>query len=289
MDYNYLMTSPLIAIMTDFGTQDPYVGILKGVIAGLAPGVQTIDLTHEIPPGDIRRAAVQLWQSVSYFPAGTLFLAVVDPGVGTSRRPMLLQAQVGPSAASYSFAGPDNGLFTFMLQENFQAWEISNPAYMLPGPSKTFHGRDIFAPAAAYLANGIPAQNFGAVICDPVRLALPRLEYTEQHTLAGEVLYADTFGNLLTSLGRFDRQAGGFLEFIPWLPGLDSTNLPIQDMKIKLPDGKLLSLTGTFGEIIPGNCAALIGSSGLIEIASNQASAADLLELRAGETVYLLY
>jgi hypothetical protein len=289
MDYNYLMTSPPIAILTDFGTQDPYVGILKGVIASLAPGVQIIDLTHEIPPGDIWRAAIHLWQSVSFFPPGTIFLSVVDPGVGTSRRSLVLQHEVESSSASYWFIGPDNGLFTFMLQGNFQAWEISNPAYMLPGPSSTFHGRDIFAPAAAYLANGIPGSAFGRGVTNPIQLALPRLEYSQQNILAGEVLFADNFGNLITSLGRFKWLAHRMLNFIPWLPGLDETGLPGQDLKIKLPDGRILPLTNTFGDIPPGSCAGLIGSSGLIELASNQASAASLLKLHGGEIIYLLY
>ncbi len=201
----------------------------------------------------------------------------------------MLQTKTGSPSASYWFVGPDNGLFTFMLHGNFQAWEISNPAYRMPDPSKTFHGRDIFAPAAAYLANGIPGPNFGAAIADPVQLTSPRLEFDQHKTLAGEVLYADTFGNLLTSLGRFQVLADGDLKFIPWLPGLEEISVPGRGLKIKLPDGRYLPLSSTFGEIQPGSCAALIGSSGLIEIASNQASAADLLKLRSGEIIYLLY
>jgi S-adenosylmethionine hydrolase len=283
------MTAPLIAILTDFGNHDPFVGIIKGVIATLAPNLPTVDLTHEIPPGDIRRAAVHLWQAVSYFPAGAVFLVVVDPGVGTSRRSMVLRFEAGSSSNHYWFVGPDNGLITFIARRMFEAWEITNPAYMLPGLSKTFHGRDIFAPAAAYLANGVPGPDFGPAIPNPEQLALPELKYTSPSTLAGEILHADTFGNLLTSLGRFERLENGNTRFIPWLPGLEEKIISSQGQVIRLTDGRLLSMSETFGEIPKGNCAALIGSSGLIELASNQASAADLLKLQSGEHIYLQY
>jgi S-adenosylmethionine hydrolase len=236
------MAAPLIAILTDFGLQDPFAGILKGVIANLAPGVPMIDLAHDIPPGDVRRAAVYLWQSAPYFPAGTIFLAVVDPGVGSSRRPMVLQVVHEHSSMTQWFVGPDNGLFTFMLNGNFNGWTITNPDFMLPGPSKTFHGRDIFAPAAAHLANGVPGPDFGASISDPVRLASPRLEQTGPDDLSGEILFADRFGNLLTSLGRFDRMDGEQLKFEPWLPGLAGIKMRAASVRLKLPDGSSLPL-----------------------------------------------
>ncbi len=283
------MGAPLIAILTDFGTQDPYAGILKGVITSLAPGVPMVDLPHEIPPGDVCRAAFHIWQSAPFFPPETIFLAVVDPGVGTSRRPMVLQAEGEPSSTNRWFVGPDNGLFTFILRENFRAWTIVNPEYMLPDPSKTFHGRDIFAPAAAHLANGVPGASFGPAIKDPVRLARPRLERSQPGELTGEILFADKFGNLLTSLGRFERLEESELKFKSWIPGLESFNLKAKNMQVKLPDGSLLPLVNTFSEIIPGKCAVLIGSSGLLEIVSNQISAATLLKLQPGEIIRLLY
>lgn len=283
------MAAPLIAILTDFGLQDPYAGILKGVIAKLAPCVPLVDLTHEIPPGDVRRAAIHLWQSAPYFPPGTIFLAVVDPGVGTSRRPMVLQVEQKPSLITQWFVGPDNGLFTFMLHGTFQAWTITNPDTMLPGLSKTFHGRDIFAPAAAHLANGVPGPNFGPSLSNPVKLATPRLEQSRPEELSGEILFADKYGNLLTSLGRFERLEEGKVRFEPWLPGLDGADMQAKSVQVKLPDGSPLPLVSTFGDIIPGRCAALIGSSGLLEIASNQTSAANLLKLPRGEIIHLLY
>ena len=148
------MSQPIV-ILTDFGTSDPFTGIMKGVIAGIAPDRPIIDLTNEIPPGDIRRAAVMLWQASPYFPAGSVFLTVVDPGVGTSRRPIFLKTR------DHVFIGPDNGVFTFILGESFQAWELQNPRLTLQNPGMTFHGRDIFAPAAGYAALGTPGPEFG--------------------------------------------------------------------------------------------------------------------------------
>lgn len=283
------MTSPLIAILTDFGTQDPFVGILKGVIAGLAPTIPTIDLTHEIPLGDIRRAALNLWQSAPFFPPGSIFLVIVDPGVGTSRRPILLHTNDGPISTNHWFVGPDNGLFTYMLQGNYQAWEIINPAYALPGPSQTFHGRDIFAPAAAHVANGVNGPDFGPAITDPVKFTLPILEHIRSGEVTGEILYADNYGNLLTSLGCFKHLEVEKLEFSPWLPGLMEASFKSQKFRLKLPDGSLLPLVKTFSEINLGSCAVLIGSRGLLEIAANRSSAADLLGLSRGDTVQLLY
>jgi S-adenosylmethionine hydrolase len=288
-DYNSLMAAPLIALLTDFGTQDAFVGILKGVIAGLAPTVPTIDLTHAIPLGDIRRAAFYLWQSAPFFPPGSIFLVVVDPGVGTSRRPMLLHTTDGPISTNQWFVGPDNGVFTYMLQGNFQAWEIKNPTYALPQPSQTFHGRDIFAPAAAQVANGVNGPDFGPALADPVKFTLPVLEHNQTGQVAGEILSADHYGNLLTSLGCFNQLEEGKLEFFPWLPGPAKASLKSLNFRLKLPDGRLLPWVKTFTEISPGGCAVLIGSSGLLEIAANRASASDLLGLSSGDMVQLLY
>ena len=151
--------NPPIVILTDFGTTDPYVGIMKGVITQIAPLTPIIDLTHKITPGDVRQGAVTLWQSINYFPPGSIFLVVIDPGVGTSRRPLILQN--GP----YTFIAPDNGVLSFICGNDPKAWEISNPELSLPNPSITFHGRDIFAPAAAHTSLGVDATEFG----DPIR------------------------------------------------------------------------------------------------------------------------
>lgn len=258
---------------------------MKGVIAKIAPAIPVSDLTQNIPPGDVKRAAINLWQSSAYFPRGTVFLCVVDPGVGTSRRGILVQS------AGHTFVGPDNGLFTFVLHEDSQAWELSNPEYALSKIGSTFHGRDVFAPAAAHAAMGIRGAQFGPGVAKPVSLPLPVLEQEEFGTLRGEVLYADRFGNLLTSLGRFERSAEDGLSFEPWIPvrgkvNLDEKLVP-EDAYIELEDGSRLSWVETFAEISSGDCAFLIGSSGLIEIVSNRQSAKDLLNLEAGASVTL--
>ncbi len=272
-------TAPLIALLTDFGTQDPFVGIMKGVMAGIAPGVPLVDVTHEIPPGEVLHAAVALWQAVPYFPAGTVFLCVVDPGVGTARAAVLVDT---PAAR---FVGPDNGLFTFVLGRKWRAWELENPAYRLPGGSNTFHGRDIFAPAAAHAARGTAGPRFGSERSHPVRLPPPRLGQPVRGGLSGEVLYADRFGNLLTSLGRFREAEHGWV-FSPWVGELQERTLLPEG--VRLPDGRKLPLVRTFGQLAEGECGALVGSSGLLEIVANRASAREILGLGRGDRITLI-
>ena len=272
-----------ISILTDFGTHDPFVGIMKGVIQSIAPGATTIDLTHELPPGDIQRAAVTLWQSLPYFPKGTVFLVVVDPGVGTSRRGMITQKD------GYTFVGPDNGVFSFVLDRQDQAWELTNPDFMLPTPRSTFHGRDIFAPAAAHAVKGISASRFGQEFQDLVWLPDPKLDSASPGELHGEILHADHFGNLLTSLGTFNMDQVGRWQLTSWREGGKPLSIPLEEARIRLPDGKILPFEKTFGEIPDGQCAGLVGSSGLVEIAANQQSAVNILGLTGGETVTIEY
>lgn len=266
-----------IALLTDFGLQDPFVGIMKGVMAARAPEVRFVDLTHDIPPGDIRRAAVVLWQSVPYFPPGTVFLVVVDPGVGTERKALLLETQ------GYRFVGPDNGVFTFVLGSSWKAWALENPYFRLEHVSTTFHGRDVFAPAAAHAALGVPGEAFGPPVTELVTLPRPRLEL-RQDVLVGEVLMADRFGNVLTSLGRFVPGEDTWL-FSPWL-GSDPI-LPVRLHRLRLPDGTALPLVRTFGELPEGEAGFLVGSTGLIEIVVNRGSAQERFGLAPGQQVLL--
>ncbi len=276
---------PLIAILTDFGTVDPFTGIMKGVIARITPVAKVVDLTNNIPPGDVKRAAVNLWQSCPYFPLGTIFLCVVDPGVGTSRRAILMDS------GGYIFIGPDNGIFTFVMAEDARIWELSNPDYALPVSSSTFHGRDIFAPAAAHVARGVSGSEFGPAIHEPVSLPLPRLEAPEPDILIGEILYADRFGNLLTGLGRFERDNDDLLVLDSWLSHLTKKILTarfrIDELIITLEDGSILTWVNAYAEIPPDECAFLLGSSGLIEIVSNRESAEQILDISSGDTVTL--
>ncbi len=281
------MRIPQIAIMTDFGLGDPFVGIMKGVIAGINPDARTVDLTHLIPPGDVRRAAVQLWQAVPFFPAGTIFLVVVDPGVGTRRRGMLAHA------GDHFLIGPDNGVFTFILGESQQVWALDDRRFQLGGPSATFHGRDIFAPAAAYCSLGYALDEFGPRINNPVRLPDPRLRFFGTGRIEGEVLFADHFGNLLTSLGRFTRgeNSEGEADFLPWLPasGISNQKVDLARATLSRVTGQTLRFARTFSEVPKGECAAIIGSSGLVEIVANGVSAADILQLGHGAPVSLAW
>ena len=201
---------PLIALITDFGDSDPFVGIMKGVIHGISPGIEMIDIAHNIPPGDIQRAAVMLWQSKPYFPAGTIFLSVVDPGVGTKRRGLISYSQ------GQIFIGPDNGIFSFVTNESSQHWELENQEYQLFQPGTTFHGRDIFAPAAAYKARGVKSSDFGLAVSKIVQLQKPQFRLG-QHNFLGEILHWDRFGNMLTTLGKFVQTDAITFSIDPWL------------------------------------------------------------------------
>ncbi len=274
------MPAPIV-ILTDFGLQDPYVGIMKGVIL---QRVQTtlVDLVHDIPPGDIRQAAFVLWQSLDHFPEGTVFLAVVDPGVGSHRLPVIAESQ------GYRFVAPDNGLLTYVATLETRAWALANPAFHLPIPSATFHGRDIFAPAAAYAARGVPGRAFGPMVPSLRRIPLPAWRLEGRHMLRGEVLHADRFGNVITSLGAFRRSGSDWMLF-PW-PETRAQQEPVYFIPaaVRLPDGRLLPVVRTFADIPPDETAALVGSSGMIEIAANRQSAAAMLDLKPGDSVVLL-
>lgn len=270
-----------IALLTDFGSRDPFVGIMKGVIVDINPDVQLIDLNHQIPPGDIRRAAINLWRSAAFFPKGTIFLVVVDPGVGTHRRPVIIQTE------DFTFVGPDNGVFSYVVEGEFEAWTLSNPKLGLPNPGMTFHGRDLFAPAAAHASRGIAGADFGDAVPSLVRLPEPKLESLSPELMRGEILHADHFGNLLTSLGTFTPEGSDSWKFQPWIGDAQPIFMALMSTQLQLPNGDFLSWVNTFGEIPEGECAALIGSSGLIEIAANRASAADLLQLTSGDMLTL--
>ncbi len=272
-----------IILMTDFGTADPYSGILKGVIAKITPHVRCIDLTHEIPPGDILRAAIFLWQSRAYFPENSVFLSIIDPGVGTSRRALILKSR------EQLFVGPDNGIFSFIFPQT-KIWLI-HPSTITPTPSYTFHGRDIFAPLAAYLALGHQPGEYGTPINEIHRITYPKLECISPRSIIEEILYEDRFGNLITSLGTFSWKDMNILQITPWLP-TEKTAQKVFDIRyarIVLPNSMDLPIVHTYGELEQGKCGCLIGSSGLMEIAANQSRASQILNLQKGDTISLEY
>ena len=256
----------IITLLTDFGSKDTFVGVMKGVIWRIAPQVQIADLTHAIGPQNVLEGALALGISAHFFPHGTVHLAVVDPGVGTPRRP--IAARVG----AHFFIGPDNGLFTAIFekaeQENqpFEIIHLNQPKYWLSGVSHSFHGRDIFAPCAAYLANGTLLQALGTPVNDPVRLALPRPERTSDGWRC-QVVRIDAFGNLGTNL-----------------PG-DLLPAQREGIRVTLRDHPIQGVVQTYAERAAGDLAAMIDSSNNLSIAVVNGNAAQSLRAKVGDVV----
>ncbi|HLJ80509.1 MAG TPA: SAM-dependent chlorinase/fluorinase [Ktedonobacterales bacterium] len=260
---------PLVALLTDFGTRDGYVGVMKGVMLGIAPDVRLVDLTHEIPPQDVWAGAWVLHTSWRAFPQGTVFLCVVDPGVGTGRRPVALRA------GGQLFVGPDNGLFSYVLAEApaERAVMLDKPLYHLPAPSTTFHGRDIFAPCAAHLARSILLDAVGTLVTveSLVRLPLPQPEWRDD-ALVGHVLYVDIYGNLITDFG----------------PARTDAILTMPDMSLRIAGETITERCRTFGEGPQARAFALRDSSGHLAIAMRDGSAAALLGAGVGDDVTIV-
>ena len=255
-----------ITLTTDFGYADPFVGILKGVILGIHAEAQIVDLTHGIPAQNIMAGALALWSSVRYFPPGTIHVVVVDPGVGGDRRPILLQLD-----GNY-FIGPDNGVLSLALENRQPARivHLSNDAYHLQPKSRTFHGRDVFAPVAAHLNRGTPPERFGDLINDLVRLPWPTPNQKE-NVISGEILYIDVFGNLFTNVRERD------------LTGFANEKIVVHLGSIEI---RGLSLNYSEGE--SGNFIALINSWGLLEIARYRNNAATLTGTSIGDRVEIV-
>jgi S-adenosylmethionine hydrolase len=251
--------APIVTLTTDFGTRDAYVAAMKGVVLGIAPHARLVDVSHDVAAHDVTEGALALESAVPFFPAGAVHLAVVDPGVGTARRGLALVSE------GAIFVGPDNGLFTpFLEGHEWRAFELTAAEYRLRSVSRTFHGRDVFAPAAAHLALGVAPERLGPRIDDPVRLHWSSMRETHG-AVAGTVLHIDRFGNLVTSI-----RAEAFEAFGP--------------LSIRLA-GRPLPFVGTYGELTPGQAGALIGGSGRLEIAVREGSAAARLRARRGTPV----
>jgi len=249
---------PVVALLTDFGLHDHYVGVMKGVILGIAPRVTLVDLVHEVPPGDVLAGALHLDAAVDSFPTETLFLAVVDPGVGTARR--ALAARVGP----WRFVLPDNGLLSAVLDRHplRGAWSAEDPSFHLPSPGRTFHGRDVFAPLAAWWVDGTDPSRFGPPIRDPVRIPIPRARPVSDGW-EGEVLLVDRFGNAVTNLPA---------------PPPGSTAHALAGV---------FPAASTYGAVAPGEPLAVTGSTGRLELSVSGGSAARVYGLARGTTVRL--
>lgn len=273
---------PVIALLTDFGTADTYVGVMKGVMLGIRSQTRFIDITHAIQPQNVRQAAFALMNAYSYFPKGTIFLVVVDPGVGSSRRPLIV------SAGGYLFVGPDNGVFSYVLNDWDDATllEPTETRFLLPQISSTFHGRDVFAPLAAHLAADTPLQAMGLVITDPVLLPAPILE-VQTNVLRGEIVHIDRFGNAVTSIGALRWGHEGSLTLLPRFGdhGDDSLVFNAASVTVRAGEANLTGIKRTFAEVRSHEMLAMIGSDGFLEIAVNQGNAAESLGLKAGDVV----
>ncbi len=253
-----------IALLTDFGTRDPFAGVMNGVILGINPDARIIDLGHEVDPGDIRSASFGLRMAFPYFPEGAVFLVVVDPGVGTDRRGIAAEID-----GKYVVC-PDNGLLSWLLHDRKPeaVVELADQRFHLPDVSGTFHGRDIFAPVAAHLSIGVRLSDLGPPVTDPVTFEIPVPAIGAQ-SIQGEIVYIDRFGNLITnidgaSLGR-------------WLSGVPEGRISVQ-----LGSRDIEGISRAYGDVLREHTAALVGSSGFLEIGINQGNAADYLGIGRG-------
>jgi len=255
---------PVIAFLTDFGTQDHYAGTMKGVVMGICPDATLVDVTHDIPPHDVMAGALELAASYKYFPVGTIFVAVVDPGVGSGRR------GVAADTGDYRFVAPDNGVLTAVFRETpaKKIVELTERRYARPTVSRTFEGRDRFAPAAAWIAKGIQLAALGRPLGDIVRLDLPVPE-TDADGIRGVVVRVDRFGNLVTNIDRKSVERLGLDGAIT----IEAAGKPI---------GRLVA---TYAELPADGVGALFGSTDHLELAAPSASAAERLGLGRGAGV----
>ncbi len=258
------MARPIIALLSDFGTHDHYAGTMKGVMLGICPEATLVDISHDLIPHDVLGGALELAASYRYFPAGTIFLTVVDPGVGSSRR------GIAAEAGDYRFVAPDNGVLTAVFSEipPRKVVELTERRYARPTVSRTFEGRDRFAPAAAWLAKGIELSALGRPAGAPVQIEMPS-PHVVGDRLSGQVLRVDRFGNLVTNIDRrtFEKVAQG------------------GSIQIQAGGHDVQRLVATYAEAPAGEICALFGSTDHLEIAANADSASERLRLGRGAEV----
>lgn len=256
------MARPVIALVSDFGVRDHYVGVMKGVMLGICPDAVFVDLSHDIPPQDVMAAALVLEASIPYFPPGAVFLGVVDPGVGTTRRALAV------SSGGRQFVAPDNGLLSavFAQSDGYRAVQLESTVHTLPSVSRTFEGRDRLGPAAAWLACGTPLDALGSPVLDPVALTWPAAQ-VHPHGIDGEVIAVDHFGNLISNVRRAD---------------VERLAAPCD---ISLNGRRIAHYVTTYAEAPVGEACALIGSTDRLEIAVRNGSAASRLAAGIGAAV----
>jgi S-adenosylmethionine hydrolase len=253
---------PIITLLTDFGSRDTYVGQMKGAILAIAPAARLVDMTHELPAGDILAGSLAWMDSVAAFPPGTIHVGVVDPGVGGERRG--IAAEIGP----WRFVFPDNGLATALLQSHtlHRAVELDEPRYWRPAVSPVFHGRDIFGPVAAHWAAGVALEEFGPALASPlVEWELPR-PVIENGVIRGCVLTSDRFGNLRTNIPGKEIVAAASSRRC-------TSETPLPPWTVEIGSVKINGISSYFAETPTGQFCAVIGSHGHLEIAMNQGNA----------------
>jgi S-adenosylmethionine hydrolase len=260
------MLQPILTLTTDFGLSDHYVGTMKGVILSICPRARIVDISHEAAPFAIEEGAYLLAQAYRYFPKKTVHVAVVDPGVGTARRPILMEA------AGQYFIAPDNGVLAMIYaREKHKIRLISSDGYFLQPVSRTFHGRDIFAPVAAHIAAGVPAARMGKLIEDYLRPAFQKPQRTGKRTWAGRILKIDRFGNVITNFHRED------------FPDLER-----QDFHMAIGPHIIDVLAHHYAECGPGELFLIWGSSGYLEVSLAQGSAAGKMKCESGAPAELI-
>lgn len=258
--------SQIITLTSDFGLQDHYVSAMKAAILGIAPEVRLVDVSHEIPAQDIMAGAWVIRNAAFMFPPGTVHLVVVDPGVGTDRKPIVLKVE------DQYFVGPDNGIFSLLYDEfKYKAIKLTNQKYWRKERSRTFHGRDIFAPVAAHLSNGVSLKELGDPVKDLVTYhwAVP---IGDKDGLQGWVIHIDRFGNLITNISE----------------ELLEETIGRRKVRIYVGNTMVDHLVNTFGDVLPGEPAAFIGSSGMLEIGINKGNAAKMLSVDKGAQISLV-
>lgn len=261
---------PIITLTTDFGTNDHFVGALKGVIVDIVPEAQIVDISHAVQAFDVLDGALTISQTYSYFPTGTVHMVVVDPGVGTARRPIIA------SSDGYHFVAPDNGVLSMVYarEERIRVRHITSEHYFRQPVSNTFHGRDVFAPVAAYLAKQVDSDKFGDEIEDYVRFAAPRPKATGENRMRGVILKVDRFGNLITNVTPDDAPAlfAGKAAF-----------------KIVVGSREITEIRTAYAEGAPGEVFGVLGSMGYLEIVANRAAAAQITGAGKGTEVSIFF
>jgi len=264
------LARPIITLTTDFGTNDHFVGVMKGVILEIVPEAEIVDICHAVQAFDVLDGALTISQAYSYFPTRTVHIVVVDPGVGTARRPILA------SSDKYHFVAPDNGVLSLVYarEERMHVRHITSEHYFLQPVSSTFHARDIFAPVAAYLAKEVNALKFGDEVEEYVRFSAPKPKAVDENRLRGVVLKVDRFGNLITNITPQDA---------PMLFGGEA-----KGFKIVVGSREITEIHGTYAEGAPGQVFGILGSMGFLEIAANRGAAAQLTGAGKGTEVNII-